>query len=94
MRKLAGYLCHRASVRLHEVAVGLLKWCDDQHAEPVIWLDGCSADGLRPEFPPIELDDIAPRLAAAVDVVRDKLQHAHWLAGIVGLERMTKDHDA
>lgn len=26
--------------------------------------------------------------------LRDKLQHAHWIAGIVGLERMTKDHDA
>jgi hypothetical protein len=102
VRKLLGFACHKASVRLHEVAVRLLEWEDDYHAEPTIWWDGCSADGLRREYPPLELYDVAPRLADALDMVRanywlassvafcvaqGKLEHVRWLAGGGGMGR-------
>lgn len=78
MRKLLGYCAHLASCRLHEVAVGLLSsepfelimW----FGRPVIEVDARDADScplLEPE--PITLNDVAPRLAAAIEAVRDRI---------------------
>lgn len=91
MRKLAGYLAHRASVRLHEAAVGLL---DDGKtavwfSSPVVEVDVTNQPTLNPTN--ITLTDVAPRLAAAVEAIGDRVQHAKWLASIVGLERMTRN---
>lgn len=87
MRKLLGYCCHLASVRLHWEAVRLLpvhgrEWWS---SEPTIQrFDDDSEDSSYD----LALSHVAPRLADALDVVRDKIQHARWLAGVVGLGRM------
>lgn len=80
MRKLVGYLCHRASVRLHEAAVWLL---DDGKTAvwfscPVVEVDVTNQPTLNPTN--ITLADVAPHLSAAVDVVRRKLERMRTVA--------------
>lgn len=97
MKALAGYLCHRASARLHEAAYALLSGSgperDDQYpywfSAPAIHVD----DDRSLSSPLITLHDVAPRLAGAVDVVRRKVEQATWLAGIVAHARSTKEDD-
>jgi hypothetical protein len=81
MRKLAGYLCHRASVRLHEEAVRLLpiegrEWWT---CEPIIERHG-SSDQV-PDTMPLTLSDVAPRLADALDVARHNLERMRTMVG-------------
>jgi hypothetical protein len=68
VRKLLGYACHVASVRLHEAAVGLAR--PRSNVPPVLWGPREDGDGYLEE---LDLADISPRLAAAADTVRDKL---------------------
>lgn len=79
MRKLLGFACHVASVRLHEAAVWLLEPPGEfppQVASNVFKSPAPEAE----EWDDITLHDVAPRLSAAVDVVRRKLERMRTVA--------------
>jgi len=71
MRKLLGFACHRASVRLHGAAV---------HSLPVGW-------SCQPQLynaiggAPMTLSDVAPRLADALDMARRNLERMRTMVG-------------
>jgi hypothetical protein len=79
MRRLAGYLCHRASVRLHMVAARLMDWEATHghgwHAPPK-FIQGLAGSAHRY----VSLDDVAPRLAGLRDTLRRKSEHISRLA--------------
>ena len=82
MTPLLGYVCHRASVALHGVAVRWITQCEQRDcwtSEPAIQRFGEMFDD---ESADITLLDVAPRLAAAIDWGRDKWVHVCWLAGM------------
>lgn len=76
MKRFIGYCAHLASVRLHDVAVwGMRDMECFQVAHPPLV-------NMSDQFGsfPMHMRDVAPRLAAAVDVVRRKLERMRTVA--------------
>lgn len=84
-RGIAGYICHRASVALHDVAWPLLV-DEEQQTTPAIWFVVEDHGGYT-RRPNVTLADVAPRTAAARDWLRRKVEHACWLASDLGRGR-------